>query len=108
MRDYVYAHDKKLKWLDISEEQKRYIDDALNATYDERELDEEDEESTSVSESSQDKMKNEKAENRRPLVWGDVKYATFFMKKGGKASVSDWVNKINKMIRRRVTYEPLN
>ena len=32
---------------------------------------------------------------------GEKKFEEFFMKKGGKASVSDWVNRMNKLIARR-------
>ena len=33
---------------------------------------------------------------------GDIKYKDFFMKKGGKATISDWVNRMNKMIESRM------
>ncbi|MBQ4556450.1 MAG: sigma-70 family RNA polymerase sigma factor [Clostridia bacterium] len=32
--------------------------------------------------------------------YGDMRYADFFMKKGAKASISDWVNRINSVVRR--------
>ncbi len=34
------------------------------------------------------------------LVYGEVTYSTFFMKKGGVNTISDWVNRVNNMIRR--------
>lgn len=34
---------------------------------------------------------------------GEIPYQEFFMKKGGKASISDWVNRMNKMIERQMT-----
>lgn len=33
-------------------------------------------------------------------TYGEVEYRTFFMKKGGKASISDWVNRMNNRIMR--------
>lgn len=36
--------------------------------------------------------------------YGDMRYADFYMKKGAKASISDWVNRINAGIRREMTW----
>ncbi len=33
---------------------------------------------------------------------GQFRYSDFFMKKGGKASISDWVNRMNRLIESRV------
>jgi len=33
---------------------------------------------------------------------GDFRYESFFMKKGGKASISDWVNRMNRLIESRI------
>lgn len=33
---------------------------------------------------------------------GEIKYKDFFMKKGGKASISDWVNRMNRLIESRM------
>lgn len=61
---------KSISWLEINEKQHRKIVEALNAQWDE------------------------------DTVYGDVEYGTFFMKKGGKKSISDWVNRMNNTIRR--------
>ncbi len=34
------------------------------------------------------------------IRYGDMRYSDFYMKKGAKASISDWVNRINAVIRR--------
>lgn len=101
MRDFIYAHDKKLCWLDFSKEQKQKIEKALNAPF--KENNDEDNEKSSCCTYSNDPISPKK-----PLVFGNVKFGYFFMKKGGKASVSDWVNKINKTIKRRVSNETLD
>ncbi len=107
MRDFIYAYDQKLTWLDLSEEQKKKIDNALNAPYNKK--DDESTDSQSVEKLTELQSSDGKGEvGNRPQTWGDVKYGSFFMSKGGKASVSDWVNKINKTIKRRVAYETLN
>ena len=36
---------------------------------------------------------------------GEIKYKDFFMKKGGKASISDWVNRMNRLIESRIKNE---
>lgn len=116
MRDFIYDHDKKLTWLDLSEEQKQRIDNALNAPYTENKLCEDDEtdegddssDNTCTGKPVSPKKPSGSSGDKKPLVFGDVKFGSFFMKKGGKASVSDWVNKINKTIKRRVAYETLN
>lgn len=41
-------------------------------------------------------------------MYGQVKYSEFFMKKGGKATISDWVNRMNNMIKRVVRNESSN
>ncbi len=33
---------------------------------------------------------------------GEIKYKDFFMKKGGKASISDWINRMDKLIESRM------
>ena len=37
-----------------------------------------------------------------------MKYSEFFMKKGGKATISDWVNRMNNMIKRVMSDEACN
>ncbi len=59
---------KKIPWLNISEAENSRILGLLEEPY----------------------------RGERPL--GDVKYSEFFMKKGGKATVSDWVNRVNMRI----------
>ncbi len=39
---------------------------------------------------------------------GEKLYGDFFMKKGGKATVSDWVNRMNSMVRREISNEAFN
>ena len=36
---------------------------------------------------------------------GEIKYKDFFMKKGGKASISDWVNRMNRLVESRMKNE---
>lgn len=38
-------------------------------------------------------------------VYGSVRYGEFFMKKGGKATISDWMNRMNSLIRRVIGNE---
>ena len=65
----ILTASQKIGWFCISQEQKEKIENKLNRPYDE---------SRTV---------------------GEVKYKEFFMKKGGKATISDWVNRMNRMIR---------
>jgi hypothetical protein len=44
----------------------------------------------------------------RQRCYGHVKYREFFMKKGGKATISDWVNRMNSMIKRVTAHEASN
>ena len=62
-----------LSWLTLSEEQKKRITDALNEPYDEK------------------------------RVYGEVTYSEFFMSKGGKATISDWINRLDSKIRRNLS-----
>lgn len=41
-------------------------------------------------------------------VYGQVRYDEFFMKKGGKATISDWVNRMNNLVKRVVRDEASN
>lgn len=42
----------------------------------------------------------------RPI--GEAKYKECFMKKRGKVSISDWVNRMNNLIERRIKHETFN
>lgn len=42
------------------------------------------------------------------LLLGDVRYEEFFMSKGDKQTISDWVNRIDNMIKGRMKYEPFD
>jgi len=39
---------------------------------------------------------------------GDCKYETFFNQRGGKATISDWVNRMNNLIKAQKGYEPFD
>lgn len=78
MRDIILHTVDRIRWLDISPEQKQRIEDALQKPYDEM------------------------------RVYGQVTYGEFFMKKGGKKSISDWVNRMNSLIVRVMTHEASN
>ena len=67
-----------IPWLSVSDEQKKKIEAALNSPHDET------------------------------SVFGNVKYKDFFMKKGGKSTISDWVNRMNNLIKRVMKNETLN
>ena len=70
MRDDVYRFAEDVPWMNFSPEHKRKIDAAL-------------------------------AEEHEPgKTYGETKYKEFFMKKEGKATISDWVNRMNGIIRR--------
>ena len=58
-----------------------------------------------------DEKHQEKIEDQLAKPWDedrryyDVKYGEFFMKKGGKATISDWVNRMNNLVRRVMDHE---
>lgn len=73
----------KIRWLVFTTEQKQKILEELRKKYDEN------------------------------TVYGDVKYCEFFMKnkdgeKSGSKSISDWVNRMDNIIRRRMGKTPAN
>ena len=74
----LLAFSRKIPWMTINPEQRHRITSALCETL----------------------------EDGRLL--GDVKYEEFFMKTGEKKSISDWVNRIDTMIERRMSYEPFD
>lgn len=39
---------------------------------------------------------------------GDIIYSDCYMEKGGKATISDWVNRINDLIKSQMNYDPFN
>lgn len=66
----IKSASKKIPWIEIPVEQDDIILHLLNKPFDDNK------------------------------VYGDVEYHTFFMKKGGINSISDWVNRINNKVRR--------
>lgn len=78
MQDIVFQFAHYVPWLTISQAQIDKIDRALNTAF------------------------------RDNKLVGEIKYKDFFMKKGGKASISDWVNRMNCMIERLMKYEACN
>ena len=70
MRDMLVDAAAEIPWLSVSEEQFKKIDRELDRPF---------------------------ADDRKT---GEIRYKEFFMKKGGKATISDWVNRINSLIRR--------
>lgn len=78
MRDMLLAAAKALPWLQIRPAQLQRINEALQEPYDD------------------------------VRCYGQVAYQEFFMKKGGKATISDWVNRMNGMIKRVMDDEAHN
>ena len=78
MYGMLLSAGKAIPWLTVSEEQNKKIEAALNSPWDEK------------------------------TVFGNVKYKDFFMKKGGKYSISDWVNRMNNMIKQVMKNATLN
>jgi len=70
MRFLLASAAAEIPWLSVSDEQFRKIDRALDRPW---------------------------SDGRKT---GEIRYKEFFMKKGGKATISDWVNRINSLIRR--------
>lgn len=70
MRDIIFRSAYYIPWLTISQAQMDKIDRALNTVF------------------------------REDKLTGEIQYKDFFMNKGGKASISDWVNRMNRMIER--------
>jgi hypothetical protein len=78
MRDMLVAATQGVRWMKIRPEQLDRIDRSLQAPYDDE------------------------------RCYGQVPYREFFMKKGGKATISDWVNRMNSMIKRVIEHEACN
>ena len=78
MRDAVFDAARRYPWIRITPQQAGRIDQALASPFDEE---------RSV---------------------GAVPYREFFMKKGGKATISDWVNRMNSIIKRVIKDEASN
>lgn len=70
MHRMIVLASREIPWLQISEEQNRHILNALQKPWDD------------------------------DRVYGEVKYREFYMKKGGKATISDWLNRMNHLVRR--------
>lgn len=78
MRDEVFDAANRIPWMRMTFAQKQKIERALDEPYDEK---------------------------RR---YGDVTYKEFFMKKGGTSTISDWVNRMNSIIKREINDEAHN
>jgi len=70
MRDMIYGASEELPWLMIDKRSRERIESELLKPYD------------------------------RDRLMGDIKYREFFMKKGSAESVSDWVSRMNAVIKR--------
>lgn len=75
MRDMIVAAAEWIPWLELTHEQHDMISEALN----------------------------EHSDDGR--VFGEITYSEFYMKKGGKATISDWINRMNNYIIRRLIDE---
>ena len=78
MRDMLLTASRSVRWMQIRPEQLEKMDRALQTSYDE------------------------------DRCYAQVPYREFFMKKGGKATISDWVNRMNSMIKRVMANEACN
>ena len=78
MHEQILQSARYLPWLRITPAQRQRLQEALDAPYDAR------------------------------RSYGHVKYREFFMKKGGKATISDWVNRMNNTIKRVMAHEAYN
>lgn len=76
MRDILFNYAKEIEWIVITPQQEERINKDLNA-----------------------EGQNNKGETG---IIGNFKYEDFFMKKGGKASISDWVNRMDEEIKRHI------
>ena len=70
MRDYLIRSAGRIPWLSLSAKQTCKLDASLKQKYDEKH------------------------------TFGQMKYSTFFMKSGGKSSISNWNNRMNNLVRR--------
>ena len=70
--DTVYEFAENIPWMNFTPQQRRKIQAALCEPY----------------------------ENGK--TYGETKYKEFFMKKDGKATISDWMNRMDGMIKRRL------
>ena len=74
----VLKYSKKIPWIVISAEQRSKIEAQLDRLW------------------------------MNGRTYGQAKYNEFFMKKGGKATISDWVNRMNNLVKRVVRDEASN
>lgn len=74
----LLSSEKDIPWLVISEAQKKKIENALDSPWND------------------------------DVPYGEVRYKEFFMKKGGKGTISDWMNRMNNLIKRVMNDEALN
>ncbi len=70
LRDTVYEFAGRIPWMNFTPEHKRKIEEALSEEY------------------------------REGMTYGQSKYRDFFMKKDAKATISDWINRMNGYIKR--------
>ena len=55
-----------------------------------------------ISREANEKILNDLLSEKDGILIGDMKLSDFFMKKGGNATVSDWINRMNARIRRNI------
>lgn len=72
MYDTIVVYSKCIPWLELDDDRKKHIKEKLSVTF---------------------------KDGRRV---GDMIYSDFYMKKGPKATISDWVNRVNKYIVKEV------
>lgn len=78
MRDRLLDISERIEWITVTAAQRQHIDELLSE------------------------------KNEAGMICGQMHYNEFFMKKGGKATISDWVNRMNGVVRRVITNEALN
>ncbi len=72
MRDMLFEAAETVSWMKLTEKGKDKINKALDEPYNE------------------------------VCAYGDMRYFDFYMKKGAKSSISDWINKMDNIIRKQV------
>ena len=72
MRDSVYSFAEGIPWMVFTAEHKKKIDDALAEEYEDGK------------------------------TYGETRYKDFFMVKQGKATISDWIYRVNEIIKKKM------
>lgn len=72
MRDMLFQATERIKWMKLTEKGKEKINKALDTLY------------NGIS------------------PYGEMRYYEFYMSKGAKASISDWINKMDNIIKKQV------